>query len=406
MRPRAAALAVLAASAAALAWEGPAEGSESPRVLAIQAARWVLAGIGDRMLAGDLELARALAARDRIGEPGSAAPPFVFERRDEPHLVALRSRYDLDAIVSGEGGEYAAMMRLAAWIGTRFEHGTDEPPGGHNVCDPVGVIEAGRREYRFWCEIAARTLVHAAAAVGWPARMITVSEHGYRWDHAVAELWSNEFDKWFVVDPDFNLVFEAGGVPMSAWEMVHDAPRLAREGRFVERRFAREKEGLNPTDFVDLYQYVHVDLRTDWCTRTLARGSPAGGDRSTWWTARPGRGPLFTASVRTDRRDAFDWPVNRVSVAADDSASPRAVRLSTYSPVFSHFEHRFGNGPWQRTPDDGQIGIGPGAGTLQARVVTVRGDRGPLATVRTGDPAARRPAPAGASPQRAADRSS
>lgn len=342
------------------------------------ASRTVLAETGDIFLRADAERARLLANANYVGQPPARPIPFVYELPDAPHLVALRERFDLDSIVAGGGGEYTAMLRLAAWIGTRFEHGTDDVPGGNQVCDPIAVIEAGRSKSSFWCEIAARTLAHAAAAVGWPARVITVSESGYRWDHAVTELWSNEFDKWFVIDADFNVVFEVAGVPQSAWEMVHDGPRLARAGQLLERRFAARKSGLTPTDFVELYQYAHIDLRTDWCSRTLTRGSPAGGDRSTWWTARPGRGPAFGPSLRIDRKETFDWPVNHVAISVDATdTGQRHLRFDAYSPGFSHFEYRVDRGAWRRTDANVRPAIDERTSIVEARAVTRRGDRGP-----------------------------
>jgi hypothetical protein len=342
------------------------------------AARTALAEVGDIVLHGDTKRARELAASYYTGQPPETPIPFVYEGRDAPHLVALHERFDLDAVVAGDGGEYAAMLRLAAWIGTRFEHGTDEVPGGRQVCDPIAVIEAGRSQAKFWCEIAARTLAHAAGAVGWPARVITISETGYRWDHAATELWSNEFDKWFVVDADFNVVFEVDGVPLSGWEMVHDGPRLAREGKLQERRFAPRKSGLTPTDFVELYQYVHIDLRTDWCSRKLKRGSPAGGDRSTWWTARPDRGPSFGPSLRIDRKEIFDWPVNHVTLGIDETDDRRQrLRIVAYTPSLSHFEYRFDQGAWRRAGASDRPPIDERHHVVEVRVVTQRGDRGP-----------------------------
>ena len=196
-----------------------------------QLARIAVANVGKVIYQADAVQARKLAEASYVGELPKEIVPFVFESPDAPHLVALRKRFDLDSVVAGSGGEYGAQMRLATWIGTRFQHGTDKVPGGRQVCDPVAVIDAGQKGARFWCEIAARTMTQAATAVGWPARVITASRDAYTWEHAVAELWSNQFDKWFVVDPDFNVVFEADGVPLSAWELVHQGPALQANNR-------------------------------------------------------------------------------------------------------------------------------------------------------------------------------
>jgi hypothetical protein len=255
----------------------------------------------------------------------SNAPVFVPERPDAPHLQALRKRYDLDAVIAQASSEYDAQLKLAAWVGTRFEHGTDEVPGGRQVCDPVAVFQAGQNGARFWCEIAAYSMIHAATAVGWPARMITASTDGHTWEHAVAELWSTQHKKWFVVDTDFNVVFEYQGVPLSAWELVHYAPQLQQSGQLTVRRFAKFKEGLVPQDLLRLYAYAHADYRTDWCTRPLRPASPAGGDLNTRWISRSGHEPKLTPIPQASSRAEFEMAVQPSSISTPefDSLHPQ-----------------------------------------------------------------------------------
>jgi hypothetical protein len=343
-----------------------------------QLARIVVANVGTVIYQTDAVQAQKLAEASYVGELPSEIVPFVFESADAPHLVALRKRFDLDSVVAGPGGEYDAQMRLATWIGTRFQHGTDEVPGGRQVCDPVAVIDAGQKGSRFWCEIAARTMTQAATAVGWPARVITASRDAYTWEHAVAELWSNQFDKWFVVDPDFNVVFEADGVPLSAWELVHQGPALQASNRLVIKRFAPLKQGIEPQDLVQFFAYAHIDKRNDWCSRSLAVGSPAGGDRATLWTARSGRGPVLTEIPMAISREQFDFPLNRVKTRVTQLSGDRySISLSTHSPVFSRFERKISDGSWQHVPGlTSQIEQTEATGEMTFRVITRRGDLG------------------------------
>jgi hypothetical protein len=343
-----------------------------------QLARIVVANVGTVIYQTDAVQAQKLAEASYVGELPSEIVPFVFESADAPHLVALRKRFDLDSVVAGPGGEYDAQMRLATWIGTRFQHGTDEVPGGRQVCDPVAVIDAGQKGSRFWCEIAARTMTQAATAVGWPARVITASRDAYPWEHAVAELWSNQFDKWFVVDPDFNVVFEADGVPLSAWELVHQGPALQASNRLVIKRFAPLKQGIEPQDLVQFFAYAHIDKRNDWCSRSLAVGSPAGGDLAALWTSRPGRGPALTQIPKAASREQFDFPLNRVKTRVTQLSGDRySISLSTHSPVFSRFERKISDGSWQHVPGlTSQIEQTEATGEMTFRVITRRGDLG------------------------------
>ena len=289
--------------------------------------------------------------------------------------------------MKGSKDEYDAMLKLGAWVGTRWDHGTDEVPGGTQVCDPSAVVAAGTKGAKFWCEIAARTLAHAADSLGWPSRVITGSRDGHTWEHAVAEIWSNQFDKWFAIDADFNVVYENGGVPLSAFELSTQGERLQREGALQVRHIAPAKASLPLVDLIPFFAYVHVDLRTDWCTRPLPRGSPAGGDRATWWTARRTLPRVLTAKVRVDDAQTFDWRVNEVAIYAT-AASPSAagtqiqIALAAYSPVFERFEVSVDDAAWSAVEDARQtLVFSAGEHRVRARVLTGNGAEGPVSQV-------------------------
>lgn len=287
--------------------------------------------------------------------------PFVYERPDEGYLRVFRERYNLREVVAAGRTEYEAMLLLGGWVGTRWDHGTDRGPGDSQVCDPAAVVEAGARGAKFWCEIAARTLTHAATSLGWPARVITASSDGYTWEHAVAELWSNEFGKWFVIDADFNIVYERNGVPLSAFELSHEGPQLARSGELVVRPIAPPKRSLPLRDVLAFYSYVHIDMRNDWCSRPLRRGSPAGGDLATWWTARKGFHPVLTARPRVDNSGRFNWKVNAVNLRvldarrSEDGLVDLTLGLEGYSPTHRTFEISVDGEDWRRLSGPSEV---------------------------------------------------
>lgn len=310
--------------------------------------------------------------------------PFVYESPDATHLKTLREVYRLHEIIQDATSEYDAMLRLGAWIGTRWDHGTDAVPGGSVLLNPTTVIQAGKQGAKFWCEIAAKTLVLAAISLGWVARLTTTSRDGYTWEHAVAELWSNQFRKWFVIDPDFNIVYESDSVPLSAFELCHRGLELARANRLAIRLFAPTKLSLPLTDLLAFYAYTHIEMRTDWQTRRLRRGSPAGGDLQTWWTARTGFNSLLTARIRQDEQYLFDWPVNTVMVSACRLEEHRKnivlhLALIGYCPYFKSFQVKLDGDDWQESASGlFQFDLTPGDYALAARIVTLSGTFGPI----------------------------
>lgn len=308
--------------------------------------------------------------------------PFVYEKMNAPQLIELLNRYHLDKVIEGASSEYDAMLRLGKWLGTRFDHGMDKVPGGNDAFRVADVLDAGKNGSKFWCEIAAKVSVQAASAMGWPARLVSTSQDGYEYQHAVAEIWSNQFNKWFVMDADFNFVFESDGIPLSAFELTHQGPELQKAGRLHVRRIAPPKPSINSVDLLPYFRYIHIDLRNDWYTRRLSCGSPAGGDFATWWTARSALGPLLTAKIRIDDEARFNWPMNTTSIHLKDikpapSGYVLDVALTGYSPYFSAFLIALDDRPWERVGHYAHsFHVSKGTHAIHARMLTKVGDKG------------------------------
>lgn len=318
--------------------------------------------------------------------------PFVYEKYNAPQLVAFRKKYDFQNIVGGVEDEYEKMLRVGEWIGSRWDHGLSDVPGGKNHFAPIDVIEAGTRGRRFWCEIAAKLTVQVASAMAWPARYVGMSKagHGFKSDrHAVAELWSNRFDKWFVLDTDFNVVFESDGIPMSAYELCKMGSDLQTAGRLRIRNLGAPKPSLPLIDTIPYYRYIFIDLRNDWYTRRLRQGSPAGGDLSTWWTARQCEEPVLTLKKRVDKMEDFNWPVNRLLIflrrLVNETGSENSlmeIELKGYAPYFTQFQVSLDDNPWQGIDDDVfRFAVSSGPHALKARMVLLNQSFGPTSSV-------------------------
>ncbi|GKT07860.1 transglutaminase domain-containing protein [Desulforhabdus sp. TSK] len=313
--------------------------------------------------------------------------PFVYERTNAQYLVEFRDYYHLEDTIKDSDNEYVAMQRLAAWVGTQWDHGTSSVPGGTKVCNPIQVVQSGQRGAKFWCEIAARLMVHAATALGWPARLVTCSRNGYAWEHAVAELWSNVHKKWFVIDPDFNIVYEHNGIPLSAFEICHQGLELDSKGLIRIKSFAPIKPSLRPTNLIPFYKYIHIDMRNDWCTRNIRRGSPTSGDIATWYTTNKHINKILTSAIKIDDENIFNWPVNVVEIHIVKAYQNLHdiildINLSAYSPYFIDFEISLDLNPWF-TNKYGRFSfnISNGIHYIHARTITEYQNKGPISTM-------------------------
>ncbi len=335
---------------------------------------------------------RLLVKKSHNGEKFTHYPPFVYERYDAPQLVVFRKKYALQNIVEDTGDEYEKMLAVGKWVGSRWDHGFEDVPGGRYHFNLIDVIEAGTSGRRFWCEIAAKLTVQVASAMGWPARYVGMSKTGYEFKsgrHAVAELWSNRFNKWFVLDTDFNVVFETGGIPMSAYELCKMGPELQIAGQLKIRRLGPSKPSLPLVDTIPYYRYIFIDLRNDWYTRRLSKGSPAGGNLATWWTSRQGAEPVLTSKIRVDKMAKINWPVNRAFIflrrLVNETGSEKSlidIGLKGYSPYFKQFQLSLDGNPWKGIGDDiYRFAVSRGTHAIKARMLLSNQSVGPTSSV-------------------------
>lgn len=314
--------------------------------------------------------------------------PFVYEDMNAPYLVRFRTHYGLQYMITGAVDEFSAILAVASWVGTRWDHGISSLPESGKY-DPAAILDRAEQGSPFWCEISSILMVQAATSLGWPARLVTGSRDGYKWEHALAEVWSNQYGKWFVIDADFNIIYWAEGKPLSAYELCHSGPSLQQSGKLQVKQFAPLKPSLKLIDLLPYYRYVHIDLRNDWFSRRLKRGSPAGGDMATWWTARSDLGPLLTSKIRVNDQGKFDWAVNTVGIYAEDVRRDSqngdyqiSLTLAGYSPYFKNFQFAQENGKWEDMESSSiHIAVKEGTHCLEARIVTLASVPGPASTV-------------------------
>lgn len=295
-----------------------------------------------------------------------------------PRIARLREEYGLEGVVAGCETEFEGFLALKRWVRGQWDHGLwyNRP----EVDDGLGILEAVSRGERFFCGSYARVFVDAATALGWPARRVAVSIEDCEaprdyttWNvgHAVAEVWSNEYRKWVMMDPDINVHYERDGTPLNAleireaWldgvadevEMVQDQPEFvipdARHVRLALRDPTCRKdydEEVNRHLFARFLRnrvmdyYARVRVLTDRLTLEWV-------DRRCLPTFVSNFRPLGLVRLTSSLPDVY-WTVNLVRISThpswDEEGARLAVTLSHCMPFFDHYEIRFDDGVWQR----------------------------------------------------------
>ncbi len=313
-----------------------------------------------------------------------------------PRTVQVREQYRLDEVVAGAATEFEAMCALKRWVRSRWDHGWSL--SFDKVKDALDILELAERGEHFNCGFYSRVFVECARSLGWVARPIGIGVRDCSFPrghnvgnvgHSVPEIWSNQYRKWVLLDPDLNLHYERDGLPLSALE-IHDAwlsheaaavavvqeepafvmphgdhlqlvPKLvptmthfdAAEAALTCRRFVRHS-------VMDYYARLTIGKWT-WldrrCLPTFISHFAPGG-----------------TGILTDRPEDLYWTVNMVRVGARASWTdgPKlALTLEHCMPWFDHFEVRVDGQQWEPQPASWGWALHEGENVLEVRPVNV-----------------------------------
>jgi len=151
--------------------------------------------------------------------PQASRFSFAYAPFDPVRRKIALEKYGLKEIWHKyKSNDFQMALALMAYVKSLWKHNTDKGFYPQHF-DAFKMIELGREGKGFWCQVYAMTFVELACYLGLPARVVALSQKGYISGHAVVEVWSNIWNKWFVVDPDFNIYYLRKGVPLNAIEL-------------------------------------------------------------------------------------------------------------------------------------------------------------------------------------------
>lgn len=145
---------------------------------------------------------------------------YIWEKFDHPKLLELRETYKLDEVIVAGKTEFEKQLLLRNWVHKTLPTGT---PKDYSNLSALEILEDAKQGYTFWCTEYAFTFLQCATALGWYARKLGI-DYDHTQDeqdrhHGVTDIWSNDFNKWYVADVQHNLHYEAYGLPLNALEI-------------------------------------------------------------------------------------------------------------------------------------------------------------------------------------------
>ena len=352
------------------------------------------------LLLGVAQSEIVLVTAEENGEFATSRYVLAEEDFHHPRLVLLRERERLDQVLAGAPRQFEAAVRLRAWAHRQWKPGTSfhYPPW-----DAVEILDLARQHGNHgFCAQYAIVFLQACQAMGIHARYVDLP------GHFVVAIWSDDFDRWVLMDPMHDLHYEKEGFPLRGRDLhrayrEHDASGIAQ----VDSAGRRQPVTLEDLAAFRLYsidtaanqlsQPVEVRINGAWTTLRHAADHRAyprvGRDQlmieSEFLAWRSGEAaPAFPERPESRDSDDFRYAMNQtILLLANSRVSQRILKLALLnqnSPTFARFQVRSEAGrDWIRAPGETvKWLLHPGKNEIQARVETRDGWKGPTSTLR------------------------
>jgi len=345
---------------------------------------------------------------------------FAYERFDQPKLVQLRRRHKLDEVVNpvrcslsngvkDAKSEFEKFVLLRDWVKSRWAHGWDESKAT-DLSDGLAILEDAERGLEFCCGTYALLFVQCVLSLGYQARRLSISKIESDFitpdegnvGHSVPEVWSNEFGKWVIMDPDINAHYEHKGIPLSAYEIrdfwlkgkwqevklvrgkspfVHSQkpPKIwAKEGM---ERVEREFDKFMRYNTMDYYHYLAVEMGNDYFSSKKDKAKVGWVDEFS--PPRLVRCNVAVQHPQTQNLSDLYWTLNQTHItlrcAGRDSSQPTPllkVELETVTPNFDRFLVKIDDGKWRTRPATFKWRLKEGDNTIRAKSINKFGIEG------------------------------
>jgi len=189
---------------------------------------------------------------------------FDYQPYNEKKLETLRERHKLNNVISEAKNEFDKILLIRNWVNSRWKFGAS-----HNISynfNALDILKRAEKGEKFFCSEYATVYIQTLASIGITARYVGLFK-----GHAVTEVWSDDYNKWVVIDPTFNLYYALDDIPLNALEL-HNL-WMQDDWKKVEIISGDSNNRIEdyPFRLIDYYENFFVRMRNDWFTNRYPR---------------------------------------------------------------------------------------------------------------------------------------
>jgi hypothetical protein len=322
---------------------------------------------------------------------------FVEEDFYHPRLQLLRKREKLDWVIVQGNTQFEKILLLLKWAHSQWIGYTGKfyyPPW-----DALEILDLARKYNNYgFCAQYAVVFLQACQSVGLHARYVDLP------GHFVTAVWSDDYDRWVIMDPTNGSYYEKNGIPMKGMELC--AAYWDNRVRGIYRVGTDGVKTAVKRDDISYYRMYSILLRTNQLSEPevivdngaprkltlnpdyrkypyISRDSVGFTDPALAWKEKKAT-EFFSGKDYTNDQDNFRYVENQTIIfySGSHNGIAKIKLISENSETFKLFlisidgtDWREANTsviPWQ---------LSPGLNKLSARVLTKFGWQGHISSV-------------------------
>ena len=324
-----------------------------------------------------------------VDQPDIAYSSYDFDYLAPHHRVdRLVKQYRLHDVIAAGTTDLERFALLRDWVHSQW---LGWQAAKYPYCpswDPLEILETTKGNWGFgMCTHYGAVFAGCASALGYVARVLVVDHH------CLAEVWSDELQKWILQDAgpgrEHDATYERRGVPVGAVEF-HRMHEAGTSHHLTINKLPQNTKTKMTKSWGGLFRRFGIPLRNNHLVQAepaeLYHGySQYHWDGYLWWAV--DIDPKYAEySLQTSRPADFNWSVNqtRLYPRAGAEAGVLEIDVETATPNFSHYQIRIDGSDWADAEAPLSWALGAGENELEVRGVNAFGRAGRSARLKVG----------------------
>ena len=324
-----------------------------------------------------------------VDQPEIAYSSYDFDYLAPHYRVdRLVKQYCLRDVIARGDSELEKLALLRDWIHSQWLGWQAVEYPFCPSWDPIEILETTKGNWGFgMCTHYGAVFAGCAAALGWVARVLIVDHH------CLAEVWSDDLQKWILQDAgpgrEHDATYESRGVPVNAFEF-HQMHEAGTAHYLTINKLPQKTKTKMTKSWGSLFSRFGIPLRNNHLVQAepaeLYHGySQYHWDGYLWWSV--DIDPKYAEySLQTSRPADFNWSVNqtRLYPRAGAETGVLEIDVETATPNFSHYQIRIDDSDWVEAEAPLRWALSAGENELEVRGVNTFGRTGRSARLKVG----------------------